>query len=476
MLRDRYEPMNLFTYIPTLSLRMDPVLTQMDTLLDDDTLFQAVKTDLLKRYPHTASDGRPSTPVEVILRMLVVKHLYGWSFPQTTHFVSDSLVLRQFCRVYVAPVPDQSTLNRWAHLIQPATLQRLLAHLVQLARQLQVTQGRKLRLDGTVVETTIHHPTDSTLLTDGVRVLSRALGKAKALLRQGPALPQEVFTDCTPQARQQMQRIMEVARQRGEAAAEGLKTTYRALLHLTTTVVARAQQVQAALVTQAPTTAHQIAATIAHYVPLIEQVITPTTRRVLQGEQVPASEKLVSLFEPHTAIIRKGKPGKPTEFGRVLWLAEVDGGLISQYAVVEGNADEKAQLPPSVDHHRQQCGHPPAVLAGDRGLHSARNERYARATGITEVVLPKPGRTSARRIAYEQQAWFQAGRHWRAGIEGRISGRKRRYGLARCRSHGAGGMERWVGLGLMAHDLHMIAQHLVASQGNERGGHPAVHC
>jgi transposase, IS5 family len=211
-------------------------------------------------------------------------------------------------------------------------------------------------------------------------------------------------------------------------------------------------------------------------VPLIEQVITPTTRRVLQGEQVPASEKLVSLFEPHTAIIRKGKPGKPTEFGRVLWLAEVDGGLISQYAVLEGNADEKAQLPPSVDHHRQQCGHPPAVLAGDRGLHSARNERYARATGITEVVLPKPGRTSARRIAYEQQAWFQAGRHWRAGIAGRISGRKRRYGLARCRSHGAGGMERWVGLGLMAHDLHMIAQHLVASQGNERGGHPAVHC
>jgi transposase, IS5 family len=94
----------------------------------------------------------------------------------------------------------------------------------------------------------------------------------------------------------------------------------------------------------------------------------------------------------------------------------------SQYAVLEGNADEKAQLPPSVDHHRQQFGHPPAVLAGDRGLHSARNERYARATGIPEVVLPKPGRKSARRIAYEQQAWFQAGRNWRAGIEGRISG------------------------------------------------------
>jgi IS5 family transposase len=255
---------------------------------------------------------------------------------------------------------------------------------------------------------------------------------------------------------------MEVARQRGEEAAEGLKTTYRALLQLTTTVVSRAQQVQAVLVGQASTAAHQVAAKIAQYVPLVEQVITQTTRRVLQGEQVPASEKLVSLFEPHTAIIRKGKPGKPTEFGRVLWLAEVDGGLISQYAVLEGNPDEKVQLPPSVDHHRQQFGHPPDLLAGDRGLHSASNERYARAQGIQEIVLPKPGQKSAKRIAHEQQVWFQAGRNWRAGIEGRISGLKRQYGLDRCRYHGDVGMERWVGLGLMVHDLRMIAQQLAA--------------
>jgi transposase, IS5 family len=113
--------------------------------------------------------------------------------------------------------------------------------------------------------------------------------------------------------------------------------------------------------------------------------------------------------------------------------------------VWEGHPDEQAPLPPSVEHHRQQCGPPPELPTGDRGVHSAGNERYARATGITEVVLPKPGRTSAKRIAYEQPAWFQAGRNWRAGIAGRSSGRKRRYGLARCRSHGNGGMERWGG-------------------------------
>jgi IS5 family transposase len=364
--------------------------------------------------------------------------------------------------VYVAPVPDQSTLNRWAKCIQPTPLHRLLDHLVPLACQLQVTQGRKLRLDGTVVETTIHHPTDSTLLHDDVRVLSRVLGTAKHLLREGLELPPEAFTDCPQQARQQMKRIMAVARQKGEDAAERLKATYGALVQLTTTVVTRARQVQAALVAQAAPPAHQVAARLAQYVPLVEHLITQTTRRVLQGEQVPARENLVSLFEPHTAIIRKGQPGKPTEFGRVLWLAEVDGGLISQYAVLEGNADEKAQLPLSVDHHRQQFGHPPVLLAGDRGIHSASNERYARVTGITEVVWPKPGRKSAKRIAYEQQDWLQAGRNWRAGIEGRISGLKRQYRLDRCCYHGDVGMERWIGLGLIAHDRRVIAQHLVA--------------
>jgi transposase, IS5 family len=162
MLRERYEPMNLFALVSTLSLALDPVLTELDRMLDDDTLLQAVKADLIRRFPRTPIDGRPSPPVEVMLRMLVVKHLYGWSDEATERWVSDRLVWRQFCRVYVEQVPEDTTLIRWANLIQPTTRHQLLEHVVARAQTRKVTHGRKLRVDGTGVAPNIHHPTDRT--------------------------------------------------------------------------------------------------------------------------------------------------------------------------------------------------------------------------------------------------------------------------------------------------------------------------
>ncbi len=458
MLRDRYEAMDIFEFVPGLSLAMDPVLAQLDDLLDDDTAFEAVKADLARRHPRTLMDGRPSTPVEVILRMLVVKHLYGWSYEQTEHCVSDSLVLRQFCRVYLEKVPDDSVLIRWANLIQPDTLHHLLDHVMALARSLKVTRGRKLRIDGTVVETNIHHPTDSTLLYDGVRVLSRTLKRAKQVLTEGAELAQQVFRDRTRSAKRHMKWIMETARQRGEQAADAMQSAYQRLVDVGRAIVRQAQQVKTALGEQTTEAAETVADRLAHFIPLVEKVIEQTTRRVLQGERVPAGEKIVSLFEPHTAIIRKGKPGRPTQFGRVVWLDEVDGGLISRYEVLDGNPPDEEQLKPSLDHHLEVFKQPPRLLAGDRGVHSSANERYAEAQGVKHVVLPKRGAKSAKRIAHERQAWFRRGRNWRSGIEGRISGLKRRHKLDRCRYHGDDGMERWVGWGIIAHDLWTIAK------------------
>jgi IS5 family transposase len=460
MLRDHYPAMNVFDLVPALSAQMEPVLTHLDALLDDDRLFQTVRADLARRYPRTLCDGRPSTPAVVILRLLIIKHLYGWSYRQTEQWVGDSLVLRQFCRVYLQPVPDATTLGRWAQTIQPATLHTLLDHVVELARQHHVTRGRKLRLDSTVVETNIHHPVDSGLIVDGVRMLGRLLRRAKPLLGETRAAPAQLFRQRLRSARHQLQAIVQTARRRGEAAGDQLKEQYERLVGIGRHMVQQATQVETYLRQQADTASRQLADQLARLRPQVTQVVQQAARRVLHGEQVPASEKLVSLVEPHTAIIRKGKPGKPVEFGRVIWLDEVEGGIITRYAVLPGNADDAAQVPPSLDHHRRMFKKPPRLLAGDRKTQTAANERYAQEQGVKRVVLPKAGWKAGARAAHERERWFKRGRNWRAGIEGRISGLKRQHKLRRCLYHGEVGMERWVGWALIAHDLRTIARTL----------------
>jgi len=148
MLTDRYPPVNLFALVPKLVAEFEPVLLLLDRLLDDEIIISRVQADLARRFPRTRTHGRPSTPVEVILRLLVVKRLYGWSYAEVEHFVGDSLTLRQFCRLYLEPVPDDTTLIRWAQCIDPESLVILNERVVELARSLNVTRGRKLRVDG----------------------------------------------------------------------------------------------------------------------------------------------------------------------------------------------------------------------------------------------------------------------------------------------------------------------------------------
>jgi transposase, IS5 family len=458
MLRDRYDPVDIFARVPQLSQQIDPVLAQLDTLLDDDTLFQQVKADLSQRYPLTLVTGRRSTPVEVILRMLVIKHLYGWSYEQTEHWVADSLVLRDFCRLYWQPVPDDTTLIRWANLIQPLTLHTLLDHVVALAQNLKATRGRKLRTDGTVVETNIHAPADSGLLNDGVRVLSRLLGAARDCLGETTQQAGTLFRDRTRSARRLAKQIIDTVRSRGEQAADQRKAIYGRLIGVGEAMVSQAQAVGALLKKQGQAAAQKLAAQLEQFSTRLQTVVRQTQRRVLHGEQVPASAKLVSLFEPETAIIRKGKLSKATEYGRVIWLDEVEGGIISRYEVLDGNPADSDQMPLSLEHHREVFKHPPKLFTADRGCWSAANETAAEAAGVEQICLPKPGAKTAERVAHEQQGWFVRGRNWRAGIEGRIAALKRRYKLDRCLYHGTAGMERWVGWGILSHDLWRIAQ------------------
>jgi IS5 family transposase len=469
MLIDRYAPEDVFARVPELAEQTDPVLRQLDRLLEDDELFQRVRTDLARRYPQTICHGRHSTPVEALLRLLVVQHLFNWSFRETERRVADSLVLRWFCRVYFQRVPDATTLLRWANTIQPATLHALLDRVVVLARQAKrpggTRTGRKLRLDGTVVQTAIHHPTDSSLLVDGVRVLSRALRRSKPLVGEHLAGVRDAFRTRLRGVRRGLQSLHRLARRQGEEAAEARAAVYRKLVAITERTVSQAQRVREALETAAArgaAGAPRLAEQLDRFVPLVRRVIAQARRRVLEGAQVPASEKVVSLFEPHTRIIPRHKGGAAVEFGRTVVLDEVEGGIVTRYRLLADGDAERGELASALPHHQALFAHPPTLVAGDRGIHGPDNERLAQHAGVKHLVIPRSGTVSAAQRAKERSPAWRRRYRFRAGIEGRISSLRRDYGLRRCAYHGDAGMERCVGWGVIASNLRHVAQKLAA--------------
>ncbi len=457
MLIDRYAPVDVFAPVPELAGQTDPELKALDALLDDDHLFEQVKTDLARRFPHTTDRGRHSTPVEAILRLLLVKHLHKWSFQQTEESVADSLVLRWFCRVYFRRVPDDTTLIRWSQLIRPETLEALNERVVQLAVQARVTSGRKLRVDATCVPTNIHHPTDSGLLVDSVRVLSRIVQRAKPVLAQTRRDAAELCRSHLRSARRVAQSLHRLLRRKGEEKLEQQRELYQQLVQTTEEMVQQAEHVRAALRKRSEQVAQHLRDQVGQVLPLVRQVIAQTHSRVLEGQKVASEEKVLSLFEPHTRVIPRHKGGADVEFGRLVMLDEVEGGLVTRYQILQ-QPHEHGQAEEALANHQRLFGHPPRVLAGDRGVRSPATQRTLEEAGVKTVAIPAVGKVSAQRQAVEHGRQFRRGYRWRAGIEGRIHSLRRDYGLCRCAYHGMTGLQRWLGWGILASNVHHMAQ------------------
>jgi len=455
MLVEHYPTDKRFEEIAKHFPKMNAELEKIDRYLEDEKLYRMIRADLSKRYPKTTETGRNSTPVEVVLRMLVVRRLYSYSYEERVERVRDSLSFRQFCRVYLKDVPVDTTLIRWANLIQPKTLEKFNERIIQLAVERKVTNGRKLRTDGTVVESNIRAPSDNRLLVDGVRVLARTVVRARKLVKQ---VVQEPFEDFTQTAKQLARQIGETLRKKTDAAKNIGRQQYQELLEMTQKTVAAARQTQKQLSKTGEQTAKRLEQLLETFIPRTEQVIDQTTRRILHGEQVPASEKIVSLFEEHTDIIRRGKESRPVEYGHKLWLNEVEGGLVSHYRILAGNPSDEQQWKPSLKAHLKTFHQPPQQASGDRGLFSEPNEQLAHDLGVKRVILPQRGYRSKARLKHEHKAWFVKGRHWHAGVEGRISVLKRAHDLGRCLSHGLTGFQCWVGWGIVAGNLAVLGR------------------
>ncbi len=442
-----------------------PKFRQLHDLLDavrKDAVVQLIVRQDLARNWAAKKWGAPALAANVTVCLAVLRRLMNWSYRVAMQEVNGSASWRWVCQLYLQKMPDFRTIqNREAHL-KPGTIRRIHQVVVQLGKCLGVTTAQKLRVDGTVTETNIHYPTDSSLLDDAARVLGRLIRQARKSVQPTSAADKAGFRDRHQRAHHLACQLSRLARQKGKNTGKTSQKLYQRLLCVVETLVVQVTQIQPQLAALNDLAAIGLNEEFDVYVPLVRRIIRQTQQRVLKGKTVPASKKVVSLFEPHTAIIRRGKSQpKETEFGRKLWYAEVEGGLISEYRILKGNPQEVQFFLPSLRYHQDQFGAPPRLVSGDRGIYSANNERQARAMGVRRISLPQPGHKSRTRCQHEHQPWFRAAQHFRNGVEGRISQLRRARHLQRCLNHGQPGLERWVGWGVIANNLATIALFLL---------------
>jgi IS5 family transposase len=436
---------------------LEPLLQNISDFLDDhEELIKLVRRDLQRglKNPRT---GRSGLTPQQVLRSLIVMRVKSWDYRELRERIADGYTLRQFTDFYCQPVPKHDAFNRAFNRLTPKTLQAVNELVVQAAVDLGLEDGQTLRVDSTVVQTDIHHPTDNTLLWDVVRVIARLI------VCLAEAIGQQIqgFRNRTRAARRRMQEIQRLTPK--ERCARQTEK-YGQLIGITEEVVNSARKVL-----QQTRKAHgqdvvaeltlgELRKEIAHYCELGDRVIDQARRRVLQGEQVPNAEKIYSIFETHTDLIKRGKVLTPVEFGHKVFLAESAQGLITQYEVLQGNPGDDQQVEPSLKRHKKNFGRAPELYSSDRGFFSETNVKSCKQRGVKVVCIPqRGGKKTAKRKAYEKSPAFKQGQRFRAGIEGRISVLFRGRGMKRCLAEGRQRFELLVGAAVLANNLMRIA-------------------
>jgi IS5 family transposase len=443
----------------------EPWMRHADQALEDDALLTLIQNELAKRCRKSKTRGRPATPVDVILRMMLLKHVRDWSYEVLTREVRANLVYREFTRIGGEKVPDDKTMGRLGRQLGPDVVQKVNERVVEIARQNKVATGRKLRVDTTVVETNIHYPTDSTLLGDGVRVLTRIMKKVGEVAGEaGTGL-----RDRTRSVKLRVLAIARASRNKTEKGKEKLRQSYIKLLDATSRVVGQAKrfslEIAGRIKRDNRAVLQRARKQLDEMIPRVQQVLRQTRERVLKGN-TRAEGKLFSIFETHTEIIRKGKAHKPNEFGQMIKIQEAENQIITHYEVYDQRPADSALLVPSVEQHILQFGRAPELVTADPGFFSAANEARAEELGVPWVSIPSHATKSPARKQRQKKRWFKKAQKWRTGCEGRISVLKRRHGLQRSRYKGPDGMKRWVGFGVIADNIIHIGSHMAAQDSN----------
>lgn len=446
------------------NVKLEPLLQAISNFIDQHAeLVEKVRRDLATglKKPHT---GRSGLTAQQTLRSLTLMRVKNWDYRELRERIADGYTLRRFTDFNSQSVPKHDAFNRAFNRLTPATLQAVNQAVVRAAVTVGLEDGKKLRADTTVVETDIHPPTDNTLLWDSVRVVTRLVERLMELLPAGSC----GFTNRTRSARRRMQEIQRMtSKQRGYSQVG----KYRQLIGITEQVVAETrgllQKTQKVWVVDSLTgmTIQSLRREIEHYVGLADRVIDQSRRRVLEGQPVSNAQKVFSIFEPHTDLIKRGKILKDIEFGHKVFLAESARGLITQYRVLDGNPCDQDQVETALDHHQKTFRRCPELCSLDRGFFSENNVELCQRAGVKIVCVPqRGGKKTAEREAYENSPVFKKGQRFRAGIEGRISVLFRGRGMKRCLAEGRQRFELLVGAAVLANNLMVIAQLLIQKQ------------
>jgi transposase, IS5 family len=429
----------------------EPWMVQADRLLDDEALIDRVYVAQGERHEHSATRGRSQTPAEMVLRLMLLKHVRNWSFDVLEREVRMNLAYRDFTRIGMGKVPDAKTLARIAQALGGEVIAELHRRLVEMAQEEGVIHGRKLRVDTTVVETNIHYPTDSSLLGDGARVLTRTMKKIES---EAGRLKRKV-RNRTRSISKRVVAIATASRHRGEEGEAKRRKQYKELLRYSRQILNDTKRVLAEVEEMSAKKKKGLRGLCEHLSAMagrVRQVVKQTKVRVFDGiTQMPG--KIVSLFEPHSEIIRKGKASKPTEFGKLVQVQEAENQIITHYDVFDQRPSDRDLLLGAVETHERVLGRVPHLATADAGYYSRAQEQAVEDKGVKWVAVPNRSTKSAERKKKEHSRWFRNAQRWRTGCEGRISVLKRRHGLSRCRYRGIEGMKRWVGFGVMADTL-----------------------
>jgi transposase, IS5 family len=420
-------------------------LAAMSQVLDDNRgALRAAHADLLRVRCADAKRGRQGMTAEQVVRAAIAKQMFGLSYEELAFRIGDSLQFRAFCRFSPADqAPKKSTLQANVGAIRAETWEALNKTLVKDARGRKIEDGRWMRTDTTVVESNIHHPLDSLLLWDGVRVLTRILQRAH----------DDYGTTRTNFRRRAKRRSVAILHAK---RMERRIPLYRDLLKVTRKTV---QAAETAMNELSAAGGIVYAMELQHYLPLVKRVIDQTERRVLRGESVPVEEKLVSIFEPHTDIIRKDR--RDTYFGHKVTLSTGRSGLVLDLVIEKGNPADSTLTVRSARRHEKLFGVAPERVAFDGGFASKANHEALKESGTKEVCFSKPAgvpideMTSTPRLR-------RILKRFRVGIEATVSFLKRSFGLARCTWKGLLHFRAYAWCSTVAHNVLTVARSLIA--------------